>query len=678
MITVAGAMASCNDYLDREPMSQITPSEAFNNATQLGDYANELYADILPGNGDSYGSGHNYSFGIAGIDEGTDNQVGVNAADRYTLSRWKVPQTESDNWKFEMIYRCNFFFSNVDPLYGSDINGSQNKIGGDLNEIKHYIGEMYFLRAVEYFNRYQKFGDFPIITVPLSDDINELREAARRKPRTEVAKFILSDLDKAITLLGAQDMRTSRINKDAALLMKSRVALFEASWLKNFSGTAFVPGTSEWPGKKYYPNYKVDTKALSDSLFRVCMEAAKQVGDKYKGQLTVNTGEFQQDPNGAENPFFNMYAQEDLSSVPEVLLWRDYARNIEGHNVNAAAGRGNYRIGLTAGLVNNFLMKDGLPVYKHVKNPGSNYQYAEGDGYYAGDKTLADVRKNRDPRLSIFLKEPGQKNVIFDLDNAEGTEAVEVEPYPLITQIGDQERAYATGYAIRKGGSLSRKYYANGSGYTAAVCYRAAEALLNYMEACVELNGSVDGTASEYWQAIRNRAGVDPDFMKTVNNTDMNEEAKLDWGAYSGGQLISPLLYNVRRERRSELMAEGLRYMDLIRWRAMDQMVQTPYHVEGFHLWNTPMQQWYDASELIADGTTNAIVSAQSISEYLRPFERNMSLEEAQGLKWRMAHYLYPIMVKQLQLTSTTGNVGDATIYQNPYWPTVADQTATK
>ena len=34
--------------------------------------------------------------------------------------------------------------------------------------IKHYIGEMYFLRAYEYFKKLQLFGDFPIIDQPLA------------------------------------------------------------------------------------------------------------------------------------------------------------------------------------------------------------------------------------------------------------------------------------------------------------------------------------------------------------------------------------------------------------------------------------------------------------------------------------------------------------------------------
>lgn len=44
-------------------------------------------------------------------------------------------------------------------------------------------------------------------------------------------------------------------------------------------------------------------------------------------------------------------------------------------------------------------MADGTPVYTHG-------DYMNGDGYYMGDKTIHDVRQNRDSRLVIFLKEP--------------------------------------------------------------------------------------------------------------------------------------------------------------------------------------------------------------------------------------------------------------------------------
>jgi hypothetical protein len=45
--------------------------------------------------------------------------------------------------------------------------------------------------------------------------------------------------------------------------------------------------------------------------------------------------------------------------------------------------------------------------------------------------------------------------------------------------------------------------------------------------------------------------------------------------------------------------------MDLKRWRAPDQMITTPYHIEGFKLWD-PMQAWWSTSSLkygIGDGS---------------------------------------------------------------------------
>ena len=671
MAVIAGT-TSCDDFLDREPMSSISPETYYSTAAQLEANLNDEYPNVLP----SFGQ---WTYGIFGEDKGTDNQIEVNANDRYTQDRWKVPHSESDNWKFERIYRINFFLSEALPKFGEDMSGSQNTISGSVATIKHYIGEMYFLRAYEYFKKLQLFGDFPIINQPLADEMEALREASKRFPRNEVARFIISDLDKAYAYMSDVDMATTRINKDAAMLVKSRVALFEATWLQNFKGTAFVPGGEGWPGASLHNNYQYPSGNLDNEVkyfLEQAVEASKLVADKYKGNLTENTGVLQQSADDPSNPYFDMFAQEDLSDVKEVLLWRQYARGLSTHNINAAAGRGNYRIGLTRGFVQNFLKKDGTPVYAH----GS---YADGDGYYMGDKTVADVRVNRDPRLSIFLKEPGQKNILFEVDNNEGTEVVMEEPYPAITS-GDGERGYATGYALRKGGSFNRKYYANGGGYTAAVCFRAAEALLNYMEASYLLNGTLDATAREYWTVLRQRAGISTDFDKTIAATDMSKEAENDWGAYTGGSVISDkTLYNIRRERRCEFLAEGLRYMDLCRWRSMDQLMTAPSHLEGMHLWNTPMEDWYlddnGKSILVADGTDKANVSSKDKSEYLRPFERSSNQSAYNGCTWKMAHYLNPIMIKQFQLTATSGaDVSTSILYQNPYWPVVADQPAEK
>lgn len=668
-LPLVSCFISCDDFLSREPMSNVSPEVYFTQASQLAAYADRMYIDILP-------SHSNWSYGIFGDDNDTDNQMSKNIHNRYTTDKWKVAASGGD-WNFEQIYRCNYFLSEVLPRFGEDTNGSQNTISGDLNDIKHYIGEMYFLRASEYFKKLCAFGDYPIITEPLPDEMETLREATKRSPRNEVARFILSDLDKAYTFLSAKEMATTRINKDVALLLKSRVALFEGTWLKYFKGTPFVPKGEGWSGasKDYNANYQFPGGSIENEIsyfLEQAMNASETIAEAYNGKLVVNTGVLQQSADEPANPYFDMFAQENLSGVSEVLLWRQYARGLATHNVNVAAILGNENIGVTRGFVNNFLMADGTPTYTHG-------DYVYGDGYYKGDTTLNAVRTNRDPRLSIFLQEPGQKNILFEIGNTEGTMALEA----MEVGVPDFKIRVSTGYTLRKGGSFNQKYYANGGGYTGAICYRATEALLNYIEASYEKEGSLNSKARQYWTIIRTRSHVDPDFDKTIRLTNMSEEAKNDWAAYSAGNLINQTLYNIRRERRSEFIAEGLRFMDLCRWRAMDQLISNPYQVEGMHLWNTPMEEWYYDDNgkftLLADGSSTAHISSRERSEYIRPFQRYGAQPGYNGIVWKMGHYLQPIAVKHLQVSATSGaDISTSPIYQNPYWPTVADQSATK
>jgi hypothetical protein len=99
-------------------------------------------------------------------------------------------------------------------------------------------------------------------------------------------------------------------------------------------------------------------------------------------------------------------------------------------------------------------------------------------------------------------------------------------------------------------------------------------------------------------------------------------------------------------------MAEGLRWMDLERWRSLDQMIDTPYHIEGFHLWNTPMEKWYN--NLVADGSSSSNASEESRSEYFRPYEIVLSNNPfSNGYTWAMAQYLQPLPIKEFLLTAS-------------------------
>lgn len=183
MLVFSGALlTSCNDYLDKEPKSYVTPENYLNTADQLASYANKLYTAILPSHG-------NWSYGLFGNDNQTDNQTGMNYDDKYVKGKWKVPLS-GGNWSFGNINNINYFFEQVMPKYEA------GKLSGDQKAIRHYIGEMHFFRALEYFKRYKAIGDFPIIKTPLIDNLSVLVEASKRFPRNQVARFILEDLDK--------------------------------------------------------------------------------------------------------------------------------------------------------------------------------------------------------------------------------------------------------------------------------------------------------------------------------------------------------------------------------------------------------------------------------------------------------------------------------------------------
>ena len=227
-------LTSCNDFLNQEPLDQLSPNEYLTTESNIAAFATDQY-QVLPTHG-------TYGYGTFEIDNNTDNMAGMQPNVMYAPGYWKVGQ-EGGSWYFADIYRCNYFFENVLPSY------EDNAIVGNTTNIKHYIGEMYFFRAFMYFERLKSLGDFPIITKTYPNEREALIEISKRAPRNEVARFILSDLDKAIEMMQniAPSGGKNRLSKDCATLLKSRVALYEGSWLKNIKGTAFVPNGPGWP-----------------------------------------------------------------------------------------------------------------------------------------------------------------------------------------------------------------------------------------------------------------------------------------------------------------------------------------------------------------------------------------------------------------------------------------------
>ena len=648
-------LPACDDFLDEEPQSEVSPEKYLLNESQLEAYVNKYYADYDNWKSDSddkggmipsfWGSENGSTYKD---DNATDNQQGTNG--RYLKDTWTVAQS-GGKWNFTNINALNYYLQTVVPrLENGELTGTESNL-------KHLVGEGYFLRALEYFFRLQRLGDFPIVKTVLPDEQEALTEASKRSPRNEVARFILSDLDQAISLMN-NNVKKTRLSKNAALLLKSRVALFEATWEKYHAGTALVPNGTGWPGagKDYNAGYQFPSGSIEKEIeffLTEAMSAASQVADAV--QLTENNQIIRDQASKGKNPYYDMFASHDPSGYSEVIMYRGYDLSLNNsHHFNHYLYSGG-NTGYTHQFEQVFLMENGLPVY------------AAGSGY-AGDDYIPDTKIDRDWRWRLFMKAPKEAKAVDNIAT------VEYFPEAPRLYVSDAKNATSTGYIQGKGYSLDYNDQLLGKDQTAFVVYRASEAYLNYIEASYLKNGNIDATADKYWKALRARAGVDTDYQKTINATDMSKEALNGWDAYSHGALVDATLYNIRRERRCEFIGEGFRYMDLIRWRALDQL--NGYQLEGAKIFGPMKSIFGDNLKYDQADEKNNNVSSPSLSDYLRPNQVTSTNQYYNGLYFYEAHYLDPIAVQHFMITSPDGStVSQSPIYQNPGWPITAGAT---
>lgn len=649
------SLTACNDYLDVVPESSITPESFFNAEADLSAYSINLYNSVF-----TYISPGTYGLSIFANDNATDNQAAVGYSTRWVPGEWLVPSSGGE-WDFSSIRNCNYFLDKVLPKY------KVGSISGGEANIRHYIGEVYLMRAQLYFNKLQSIGDCPIIETALADDKDILMEASKRRPRHLVARFILSDLDKAIEYLSeTAPGGKNRVSKDVAYLLRSRVALYEGTWLKHHAGTAFVPGGSGWPGSDA-EGFNSQTEI--SYFLGEAMKSAQAVGDKLVNNLVENTdaAEGMNASFASLNPYYTMFCDTDMEGYSEVLMWREYSESLGvTHNIQMQLQRNGGGSGWTRGLVNSYLMRNGLPIYA----AGSGY-----DPEWEKEGVKATLQ-NRDSRIQIFTKKDG------DIENYTSAGTINYADLEWVVK-GNSETRMVTGYAIKKGkhyddymASLHHK------GTTGSIVFRGTEALLNYMEACYELNGNIDPTADKYWKALRTRAKVNPDYTVTIAATDMTKEAEGDWGAYSKGALVDATLYNIRRERRNELIGEGMRWADLKRWRACDQI--DGYQIEGMRYWGSVYQGTWtddnDGNDLVkvdVEGGAGNMSSKEISGVYIRPYQiSKINNSVFEGYKFTPAHYLTPLAQSVFRKSSTDGSLDNSVVYQNPGWSKVAGQGA--
>jgi hypothetical protein len=392
--------------------------------------------------------------------------------------------------------------------------GQDVPIDEDLRN--RWAAEAYFFRAWHYFDLVRKYGDVPLVLKTFTSVYDpDLKQG--RTPREAVIQQCYADLEFAAQHLPTRARWTTtdefdrrRATRSAALGLMVRIGLFEGTMQKYHSLSAEA-------------TWKAHLKKAIDAF-----ELLKAEG------------------HALYSNFSGLFLPAGETNNPEILFAKAYGPNASPTTFHSytRTEEGNYS--LTRQMVDLFLYSDGLPREKTSKKIPLENSYNSIVGWEKNGAPRADGLGARDPRLgaTVWLINDPKEN-----DATVGWAVTGKGAYLPF----DPQRPY--GYPIKK--AFVGSQWTSMKESTDKIHIRWGEMLISYAEALYEYNGSItDAQLDETVNALRNRVGFTAHLSNAFANTNglnMRDE--------------------IRRERTVELMTEGFRYHDIIRWKIAEEVL---------------------------------------------------------------------------------------------------------
>ena len=525
-----------------------------------------------------------------------------------SLELWggRTVNSGDDGWKWEQLREVNTLIE-----YSHNCK--------DENVRNKYIGLARFFRAYFYFEKIKMFGDVPWYDHTLGSEDEDLYKP--RDSREYVMQKMIEDIDFAIENLPTEHS-DYRVTKWAALALKSRFCLFEGTFRKYHAGDATL-----------------QTLPADAKDYKFYLEQAEAAAEEFM----TSSGYGIYTEEGYSNNYIGLFTKYRVAegTNKEIILARNYSKEYGVvHSANASYLSSTLgRTGFTRKIIASYLMKDGS-------------RFTDKAGWET--MQFVDEAKDRDPRLAQSIRTPGYCRL--------GTD----------TKLAPQINYSVTGYAPIKYfmGPEDDTYQQS---YCDLVLFRTAEVYLNYAEAKAELGTITQSDINRSIKHLRDRVGMPNLDMDAANaNPDpylLDQYTGYPKVAEKNSENVG-LILEIRRERTIELLQEGFRYYDVIRW------------AEG-HTFESPLLGMYFPGEgtydLNADGTADVTLykgdaaPAGSASLALKmgsditlsdgdsgclEFHKNTRL----GWTWNDGKdYYYPIPVEERSLTQ-------GILTQNPGW----------
>ena len=409
------------------------------------------------------------------------------------------------------------------------------------------LGEAYFLRAYYYQQLLRFYGGVPII-----DKLYGLNEdyTIARSSYKDCVDFIVSDLDKAATLLNGKTMDQSRASKLAAQALKARVLLYAASDLHDMPTASSKSSTLSSYANKELLGYTTGDRT---ARWQAAKDATKIVMDAmagYKLSLSAPVTAAEGKANYVALSMGGGSAVADKTAGNEIIFSRTETALYTQENNWPLGG---IHFGINNGPNGYHNWAGNTPVQQLV----DDYELMDGSKFNWSDPAqAADPYANRDPRFYATILYDGAtwKPRPSDVAAIDPVNQIQTGYYDdgkggKINGVDTRESAVEnwngsrTHYYVRKFIDSDPAIVDNQSGAQVVPWpfIRHTEMVLNYAETCLELG--LEAEAKTWLNKIRFRSG-----MPAIT---------------SGGTALRD---QYRNERRIELVYEEHRYHDARRW----------------------------------------------------------------------------------------------------------------
>lgn len=204
-------LVSCSDFLDKNPLDQIS-SEAFWSNEKEADMAlTGVYSRLLV-----YTFNHkDAEFDImAGDVCGNQGHAIINIAQgNIEATSGGIVSNIFSNC-YAGISSCNFFLDNIE------------KTPVTAEKLNRYKGEASFLRALFYFTLSEHYGGVPLYTHPVTIEEAKVKQSTK----AEIIQQVITDLDFAIANLPNVKYTDGHAVRGSAMALKAKVLLHNQQW----------------------------------------------------------------------------------------------------------------------------------------------------------------------------------------------------------------------------------------------------------------------------------------------------------------------------------------------------------------------------------------------------------------------------------------------------------------